>query len=134
MTSGPAVTSGDAEALTSLEAQRCAAISCGDVDRLRDLLADDYLHVHMTGRVDDRDGHLRAVASRPRRTERGPLLVRVYGDLAVITGDLTNHMATSDGEPTAVRACCHQVAVRHGDRWRFVATQLTPMAAPKAAR
>jgi ketosteroid isomerase-like protein len=122
----------DADTLRALEAKRCAAITSGDVDTLKAMLVDDYVHVHMTGHVDDRAGHLKAVSSRPRRTERGDLLVRVYGDLAVITGELTNHMTGADGKPNATKAYCHQVATRSGDAWRFVSIQLTPLSAPPA--
>jgi uncharacterized protein (TIGR02246 family) len=120
---------GDIQDIEALEEKRCAAISAGDVETLQSLLTDDYLHVHMTGHVDDRAGHLKAVSSRPRRTERGPLLVRTYGDVAVVTGELTNHMTNADGETSASRAFCHQVAVRRDRKWRFVSIQLTPMAA-----
>lgn len=115
------------ETLTALEAARCHAISSGDLDTLREMLTEDYAHVHMTGRVDDRAGHLAAVAARPRRTERGDLLVRVYGDLAVITGELTNYQPGPDGTEGATRAYCHEVAVRVGEDWRFTSVQLTPL-------
>lgn len=118
----------DARHLEALEARRCAAISAGDIEALRAMLSDDYLHVHMTGHLDDRDGHLKAVASRPRRTERGPLAIRFYGEVAVLTGELTNHTTNAAGEVRTVRAYCHQVATRHEDGWRFVSIQLTPMA------
>jgi len=117
----------DIAALEALEGERCRAISEGDLDALRAMLSDDYVHVHMTGRLDDREGHLAAVGTRPRRTERGALGIRVYGDLAVITGEQTNHGITPDGEPTATRAYCHQVAVRSAGGWRFVSVQLTPL-------
>lgn len=117
----------DVETLKALETKRCAAITSGDVETLKAMLVDDYVHVHMTGHVDDRAGHLKAVSSRPRRTERGDLLVRVYGDLAVITGDLTNHMTGADGKTNATKAYCHQVAARNGAEWRFVSIQLTPL-------
>lgn len=118
----------DIDDLKALEAQRCAAISAGDTEALRALLTEDYVHVHMTAAVDDREGHLNAVASRPRTATRGDLTVRVYGDLAVITGELTNHMAPPGQEPRAIRAFCHEVAVRSGGGWRFAAIQLTPLA------
>ena len=117
----------DIDDLEALEAKRCAAISAGDVETLKAMLMDDYIHVHMTGHVDDRAGHLKAIASRPRRTERGKLLVRLYADLAVITGELTNYMTNAAGETNATRAFCHQVAVRRDRKWRFAAIQLTPM-------
>jgi len=118
-------------ALRDLEARRCAAISAGATATLETLLSDDYVHVHMTGHVDDRAGHLRAISGRPRRAERGELTVRAYGDLAVITGELTNHMTNAAGEPAATRAYCHQVAVRSADGWRFVSVQLTPLREPR---
>lgn len=111
--------------LLELERRRCAAISAGDIEALRALLGDDYVHVHMNAAVDDRAGHLQAVAKRPRTTTRGEIQVRVYGELAVLTGELTNQMA----EANAVRAYCHQVAVRRDGTWRFVSIQLTPLKA-----
>jgi ketosteroid isomerase-like protein len=124
---GPAPMGGAHDELRDLELRRCAAISSGDVDALTKLLSDDYVHVHMTGRVDDRAGHVGAVSSRPRRTTRGDLTIRTWDDLAVITGELTNHMTTPEGEAREVHACCHQVAVRTDGSWRFVSIQLTPL-------
>lgn len=117
----------DRDALLDLERRRCAAISAGDVEALRALLSDDYVHVHMNAALDDRAGHLDGVARRPRETTRGELLVRVYGELAVLTGELTNRMAAPGEQPKTMRAYCHQVAVRHDGAWRFVSTQLTPL-------
>jgi ketosteroid isomerase-like protein len=118
-----------ASQLLDLEQRRCAAISAGDIATLKAMLTDDYVHVHMTGRVDDRDGHLKAVADRPRWTERGELLVRVYGDLAILTGELTNLVVAPNGQVNATRAYCHQVAVRQNGAWRFISTQLRPLRA-----
>jgi len=115
------------ERLRRLELERCAAITSGDVDALTAMLSDDYVHVHMTGRVDDRAGHVGAIAARPRRTTRGELTVRTWGDLAVLTGELTNHMEMPDGGTRQMLAYCHQVAVRRDDTWRFVSVQLTPL-------
>jgi ketosteroid isomerase-like protein len=117
----------DQTELLELERRRCSAISAGDIASLEALLSDDYVHVHMTAMVDDRAGHLAGVAKRPRTTTRGEILVRVYGDLAVLTGELSNQMAAPGQEPRAVRAYCHQVAVRTGGSWRFVSAQLTPL-------
>lgn len=117
----------DIDDLHALEAKRCAAISAGDVETLGSLLTDDYIHVHMTGLVDDRVGHLKAISARPRRTERGKVFVRVYSDLAVLTGELTNHMTDAQGQTNATRAFCHQVAIRRDLKWRFVCVQLTPL-------
>jgi hypothetical protein len=81
----------------------------------------------MNAAVDDRAGHIQGVAKRPRQTTRGELKVRVYGELAVLTGELTNQMVVPGEEPRVMRAYCHQVAVRRDGGWRFVSTQLTPL-------
>jgi hypothetical protein len=113
------------EQLLDLERRRCAAIAAGDTAALEDLLSDDYQHVHMTGEIEDRAGHLKTVAMRPRVPARGDVKVRLYGDFAVLTGPLTNTMASPDAPPRIVEAYCQQVAVRRGGAWRFVAVQLT---------
>jgi hypothetical protein len=112
--------------LLELERRRCAAISAGDIEALSALLSDDYVHVHMTAAVDDRAGHLQGVAKRPRTTTRGEIQVRIYGELAVLTGELTNHMLV-EHEARTIRAYCHQVAVQRDGMWRFVSIQLTPL-------
>jgi ketosteroid isomerase-like protein len=118
---------GDVSELLELEQRRCAAISAGDIEALKSLLSDDYVHVHMTAAVDDRAGHLRAVAKRPRTTSRGEIHVRIYGDLAVLTGELINLMPVPGQEPRAVHAYCHQVALRQDGSWRFASFQVTPL-------
>jgi len=113
--------------LVELETRRCEAISAGNIETLKSLLSDDYVHVHMNAAVDDRARHLAGVAKRPRTTTRGEIQVRIYGDLAVLTGELVNQMAVPGQEPRVMRAYCHQVAVRQGGAWLFVSTQLTPL-------
>ena len=119
----------DAREPLELEARRCTAISAGDLDTLRSLLTDDYVHVHMNALVDDRAGHLKGVAKRPRTTTRGEILVRVYGDLAVLTGELTNQISVPAEPPRVARGYCSQVAVRQHGTWRFASFQLTPLQA-----
>lgn len=118
----------DIDDLKALEARRCAAIAAGDTETLLSLLTEDYSHVHMTGALDDRAGHARAVAARPRQAIRGDLTIRLYGDLAVITGEQTNRTPDpSGGPPTEIQAYCHQVAVKSEGAWKFASVQLTPM-------
>lgn len=116
----------DREALLDLERRRCSAIEACDVAALQQLLADDYVHVHMSGKIDDREGHLRAVKNSPRKPVPGETLVRIYGDLAVITGHLHNHMSGPDN--VVNKTYCHRIAAKRGGRWRFVSVQLTPLA------
>ncbi|MDD9943149.1 MAG: nuclear transport factor 2 family protein [Myxococcales bacterium] len=116
-----------ADALVALEQRRCAAISAGDTETLKSLLSEDYVHVHMNAAVDDREGHLTGIGKRPRTTTRADLHVRIFGQLAVLTGELLNVWPLPGGESRTMRAYCHQVAVHRGGAWRFVSTQLTPL-------
>lgn len=113
--------------LLALETRRCNAISVGDIDALARMLSEDYVHVHMNAAVDDRNGHLQAIAKRPRRVERGEINVRVFGDLAVLMGEQINFMQQADGSMRRVCAYCQQVVLRNAGVWRFVSFQLTPI-------
>ena len=111
--------------LIALEEQRCDAINRQDWDALAGMLTDDLVHVHANGLTQNKAVYLQHVSSRPRRTERRDLVVRVHGDTAVMTGKLVNMM---DGEApnadTPVLAAM-QVWVRSGDTWRQAAFQAT---------
>ena len=115
----------EAAPLIALETRRCEAIGSGDLDALADVLGDDYLHVLAPGRVVNKAQYVEMIRNGPRKPERGSLHVRVYGEAAVITGDLDNHI----GAPAAVRrviaAYCTQVAVKRDGRWQFVSYILT---------
>jgi ketosteroid isomerase-like protein len=111
--------------LLALEEQRCDAINRQDWGALAAMLADDLVHVHANGLTQDKAVYLQHVSSRPRRTERRDLVVRMHGDTAVMTGKLVNIM---DGEApssdTPVLAAM-QVWVRRGDTWQQAAFQAT---------
>lgn len=114
------------EEVIALEMQRAEAIGTGDLAALADVLADDYLHVLAPGRVVDKAGYIEMIRNGPRRPDRGPLAVRVYGEAAVITGDLTNRIGAPGEPPRVIPAFCTQVAVRQADgKWRFVSYMLT---------
>src|SRR6187401_1174125 len=81
--------------LLALEERRCDSINRQDWDALAGMLTDDLVHVHANGLTQDKAVYLQHVSSRPRRTERRDLVVRVHGDTAVMTGKLVNMM---DGE------------------------------------
>ena len=58
--------------------------------------------------------------------ERGELDVRLYGNAAVVIGDIINRI-TYPGQPTRViNATVTQVAVKSAGRWQFVSFQITP--------
>ena len=115
----------DEQAVLDLEKARCEAISRGDLTALGDCLADDYLHVGGAGGTSTKQGYLATIGGSPRAPERANLKVRVYDNAAVLTGDLLNKIG-APGEPVkTVETFATQVAIRSGDKWRFVSFQLT---------
>jgi hypothetical protein len=110
----------DEQALIDLERRCCAAIGSADVAALKELLSEDYVHVHMTGKIEDLAGHIEAITLRPRTPERRALSIRCYGDAAVTIGDQLNK---ADGKVTV--GIAQQVAIKRDGRWRFVSTQMT---------
>lgn len=115
----------ESDQLRTLEQSRCAAINDGRVDNLKTMLANDYVHIHMTGKIDTRDGHLEALRLRTRRTERGTLDIRIHDGFAILIGEQTNLIPQPDGSSRVVTAVCQQVAVRSAEGWQFLSCQLT---------
>src|ERR1700685_823147 len=85
------------EELLALEDRRCRAISGGDLAALGDLLGDDLVHVHMTGRAQGKQEYLSSLAGKPRTTTRRDLAVRVYGAVAVMSGGPLNAFGQEAG-------------------------------------
>jgi hypothetical protein len=116
----------ETEAVLELERRRCAAIAGADFDALGEVLGHDYLHVFGTGPTTDKPGYIATIKAGPRVPVRGELKVRIYGEAAVITGDMINTI-NPPGQPTRViHAFCTQVAAKREGRWQFVSFQLTP--------
>lgn len=107
-------------AISTLEAQRCELISQGDIAGLAELLADDYVHVHATGRADDKAATLKSFERSPRDCSRGELNIRVYGNVAVITGPQFNLMRPPGGLPEKIVLNVTTVARRGEEGWRLV--------------
>ena len=103
--------------LLALEARRRAALAAGDAAALAELVSDDYVHCHSTGLAHDKAQMIAHMVANPRRVAPRTPQVRVYGDVAVLTGEMTNvNPATGD----QVSLFVTQVARRFGDGWRFV--------------
>jgi ketosteroid isomerase-like protein len=113
---------GAAAEVISLEMERCRAISELDLQALEKILADDLTHTHITGRTEGKAAYLAGLSTRPRATSRGDLRVRTYGDVAVMTGELTNEFRATEGTAPVVQAIqALQVWVRSGGTWQLVA-------------
>ena len=108
------------------EKRRCKATLEQDVNALRDILADDYIHVAGNGQWMGKQRYLDWVVELPRNHERGELTIRGYGDVAVITGELKNTLQMPDGDRSYLTYVT-QVAHKLDGAWRFVSFHITPM-------
>ena len=125
-TSAKAATAARAQ-LVALEQRRCEAIGSGDAQTLAILLDDEYVHVHGTGKIDNKAGFIANIMQHPRQTQRGELTVRLYGDIAIVTGEQFNTIQADSGKaPERTRNYVTQVLRRIGGQWKYLSFQLTP--------
>jgi ketosteroid isomerase-like protein len=114
--------------LLDLESRRCGAISSGDLEALEYLLDDEMTHTHRNGRMQNKAEYLDGLSGNPRDTTREEVQVRLFGDVAVLTGPLVNTFPAKDGEsPRVVRNQVLQVWVRRGDSWKEAAFASSPL-------
>ncbi len=119
--------------LLELERKRCAAFDAMDLDTLRTIVAEDYIHVHGNGIFDqNRDQYFTTLGTRtPGRYEsgRGELIVREYGDAAIMAGPFNAKLWPEDGsEMREVIANAIGVWRRVDGHWRISSFQVTKKA------
>jgi hypothetical protein len=110
-----------ADELRELEHERCRAISEFDLVTLERLLDPDLSHTHANGMTQDREAYLAALAGRPRITRPGAITVRCHGDVAILTGTLTNAFGSGSGSPRTGELHALRVWRRDGGDWRLLA-------------
>ena len=116
------------ETILALEQQRQQALLDGDIERLSNLVTDDLVHVHASGRVEDKAAYLAGVRMRFRflSVRRPGLQVRVFGDTAIATGPLDQVLTiVATGLRHEMTAFATQVWVRQGADWRQASFQAT---------
>jgi hypothetical protein len=103
--------------LIELEQRRCQALEGVDREALAEICDGDLIFVHGNGKIEDKRAHMRDMG--PRRTERGELDVRVYGDIALMVGPQT--VIYPGREPAHFIAT--QVWIRRPSGWKLLAFQ-----------
>lgn len=113
--------------LLKLDQERCKAITDSNWTRYSELMADDLVHIHATGRIENKTQVLEGMKKSPRATYRGgEITVRVYGDTAVMVGSQFNKVGTQQPTESAVT----QVWVRRAGNWKQVSFQASRKAPP----
>jgi hypothetical protein len=118
----------DAQLIVDLEKRRQSALIAVDLDALDAMFADDLVHVHSTGLVHDKTALLRHIEHKRGfiGIERGPLTLRIEGEIAVMTGPMSSRMRSADGTgETVMNSFVTQVLRRSANGWRFISFQLT---------
>lgn len=116
--------------LVALEERRQNALIDGDLAALDAIFDEDLIHIHAPGVVHTKALLLEHVGTRRAYLDivRGELGIRVFGDVAIMVGLITNTLRNPDGSTREQRGQVTQVVRRGTDgAWRFVNFQLTPL-------
>ena len=118
---------GVADEIKKLEQQRNEAILKGDTATLDKLTSDDYTNTTAQGKIEKKadimDGFKSGKIKFESR-ELSDLDVRVYGNTAVVTGQV-NQKGTNNGKDTSGQNRFTRVYVKQKGRWVTVANQAT---------
>ncbi|AEN13312.1 MULTISPECIES: nuclear transport factor 2 family protein [unclassified Streptomyces] len=115
--------------LTALDERRRAALVAVDLPALDAMFDDSLVHVHAPGLTHSKAQLLEHVATRRAYLDstRGELSIRLVGDVAVMTGRLTNRLRSPEGGERVLGGVVTQVLRRCDDgEWRFLSFQMTP--------
>ena len=101
-----------------------ARLDCATLDRI---IADDWVCIDGAGLVITKSELLTRVASSPRFLDPykfDEITLRIFGEVAILTGRLSGHMQDSDGSHDIDQRYM-RVYVKRNERWQAVATQVT---------
>ncbi len=114
---GPSV----ADTVKQLEQEWTDAMIVVDMDKLNEIVADDWVEGY-PGKIATKGDFLAAVKSGKHKLETcefGPRDVKVFGNVAVLQGSVTE-TRIADGKPSTFRVAYMDVWVKRGDKWMVV--------------
>jgi len=118
-----------ADSVRAVEMSRREALLAADTVALSRMLAPDFVEISRFGTVRTRADNIRDIAAgvlHLTTIKYDSLNVRVYGDVAVLTG-IADNTGTMRGFPFSGRIRYTRVFVRRDGRWQAVLMQQTPM-------
>lgn len=109
------------------ESCRCRSMETSDWKSLEDVLDDDLTYTHANGKTETKAEVLAALKTFTiTSVKRNNLLVRIYGDVAVMSGGLAMSVEGYKGQPpTALVLAVLQIWRRRSKNWTLVAYQCT---------
>ena len=117
------------DSVRAAETLRREALLAADTVALSRMLAPDFVEISRFGTVRTRADNIRDIAAgvlHLTTIKYDSLNVRVYGDVAVLTG-IADNTGTMRGFPFSGRIRYTRVFVRRDGRWQAVLMQQTPM-------
>ena len=121
----------DKETIRKLEDRRFRAMCEADAATLEELLADTLVYTHSYGGADGKASYLAGIRAKKwvyRKIERPKEEIRLYGDCAVVTGQVKIDLL-ADGTPKTLSSAYTDVWVKGAKGWQMVAWQSTPLPA-----
>ena len=116
------------ETIRRLEDERGRALLAADWDTLEQLIAEDLVHIHANGAIEDRRSYFAGLRDKLEflRFEREKLEVRGHGDLAVATGILKQTIRDKGSNSLfELRLATTQVWWRRAIGWQQISFQAT---------
>lgn len=117
------------DSVRALEMSRRQALLAADTAALSRMLAPDFVEISRLGTVRTRADNIRDIASGALHLTSvtyDSLTVRVYGDVAILTG-IADNTGTMRGFPFSGKIRYTRVFVRRDGRWQAVLMQQTMM-------
>lgn len=114
------------EEVLALEARRVEATNAADAAALTEILHPAYTHIGGTGLIFDRTRYIQWVGELRREHRRSNLRVVDQGNVALLVGDLQNHLHREGAETQVVEAIVMETMVREEGKWRVLSFQITP--------
>jgi len=115
-----AQTISQASAVRDAEERRCRSITDGDFETLEDLLSDNLIYTHASGKAENK---AEFIAGRKRSVHsivRDVTDVRVFGDVALVTGQCTLTYAEGPMGGKPIRTLAFQAWMNEAGTWRLI--------------
>ena len=127
-----AAAQGVADQIKQMETDRAAAVVKGDWAKLEKETSDDYTLININGQMSNKSQMVEGFKSgRNKLTadDVSDMTVRVYGDVAVVTGKVDVKGALG-GKDVTGQAMFTRVYAKKGGHWQAVALQQTRVSNP----
>jgi ketosteroid isomerase-like protein len=128
--------SSESQTITDLEHRRANAVIHRDLAELDKITSRDSVRILPTGALETKSqllSDLKAGVLTYDSIDVGEISVRIYGDIAVVTGR-SEFRGKRDGKPFAGRCRFSRIWKRGNSGWQETLFQLTPISSPAAGR